>query len=465
MMNGEITRRAALRSMAALYGGASCSLAAGSAAFHLATFSAEVTPPLGHPLLAGCTVAPPASRIDDPLYALGFVLLGRDKPVVVVCVDWCEIRNDAHERWRQVLAEAAGTDPSRVLVSALHQHDTPLPDLDAQRILEKHGAKGKIFDLDFHEKTIQRVGKAVKDSLKSPRGVTHFGIGQAKVKEVASNRRYLGPDGKPRFDRSSMSGKDKYKADQPEETIDPWLKTLSFWDGDRAVCALNAYAVHPMSYWGTGWVTCDFPGLARKRRQADDPKVFQIYASGASGNVTAGKYNDGNHGNRAILAGRLYQGMVEAWKNTKKHVLEKIQFRSVAFRLEPRNSAGFTIEELTKDLSHPDPKKQCLAAMGLSWRKRADAGHKLDFPCLDFGPAQVILLPGESYVEYQLLAQKLRPDSFVLVMGYGEGATGYVPIDKAWEENDGNLYPWCWIEPNVEKKMTEAMTRALAKMK
>ena len=35
-------------------------------------------------------------------------------------------------------------------------------------------------------------------------------------------------------------------------------------------------------------------------------------------------------------------------------------------------------------------------------------------------PAQLVLLPAESYVEYQLLAQKLRPDDFVLVMGYGE---------------------------------------------
>ena len=48
-----------------------------------------------------------------------------------------------------------------------------------------------------------------------------------------------------------------------------------------------------MSYYGKGGVSADFLGLARKRRQADDPKVFQIYASGCSGNVTAGKYNDG----------------------------------------------------------------------------------------------------------------------------------------------------------------------------
>ncbi len=37
--------------------------------FRLATFSADVTPPLGHPLLGGATVTPVAARIDDRLFA------------------------------------------------------------------------------------------------------------------------------------------------------------------------------------------------------------------------------------------------------------------------------------------------------------------------------------------------------------------------------------------------------------
>lgn len=63
--------------------------------FRLATFSADVTPPLGHSLLGGATTPPPAHVIDDPLLARGFVLIGGEKPVVVVSIDWCEIRNDA----------------------------------------------------------------------------------------------------------------------------------------------------------------------------------------------------------------------------------------------------------------------------------------------------------------------------------------------------------------------------------
>jgi hypothetical protein len=429
--------------------------------YRLAIFSADVTPPIGHPCMGGGVA--PVKKIDDPLFANGFVLLGAGKPIVVVAVDWCELRNDAYERWRSALAEAAGTDRVRVLVSCLHQHDAPIADLEAQRLLDKHRAAGKICDLDFHERAVAGVARALRESLPLAQKITSFGIGQAAVEKVASNRRYLGPDGKPRFGRTSAT-RDAAARAEPDGTIDPMLKTLSFWDGDRPVLALSCYATHPMSYYGKGGVSSDFVGLARKRRQADDPKVFQIYTSGCSGNVTAGKYNDGSVENRAILADRIYQGMMAAWKATRRQPLTGIDFRSLAMRLEPRDGPGFTLDDLHKRLTEDKrPFGQCLAALGLSWRKRADAGATIDVPLLDFGAAQLLLLPAESYVEYQLLAQKTRPDSFVVVMGYGECAPGYIPTEKAVEENDGNLYDWCWVAPGAEKRMSAALAKILEK--
>ena len=191
------------------------------AEFRLATFSADVTPPLGHPLLGGTTTPPPAHAIDDPLFARGFVLLGGEKPIVVVSIDWCEIRNDAYDAWRAALAKAAGTERECVLVTAIHQHDAPLADLEAQRILERSPLGGATIDFDYHERCVQHTADALKESLAKPRRITHFGTSQAKVDRIASNRRYLGTDGQPRFDRSSMSGGEKQKADAPVGMIDP----------------------------------------------------------------------------------------------------------------------------------------------------------------------------------------------------------------------------------------------------
>jgi hypothetical protein len=461
--NAPLTRRAALRAAAGLGAGllAPGSARAAAPALRLATFRAEVTVPIGHALMGGGIA--PARKVADPLFAHGLVLAGAGKPVVLAVVDWCEIRNDAYSRWRAALAEAAGTTAERVLVASVHQHDAPVADLEAERLLRAARAKGSICDPEFHEKAVRRVARAAAKAMKSLRPVTHFGIGQAKVDRVASNRRFLLANGRPAFGRTSAT-RDAYARDQPEGTIDPWLKTLSYWDGERPLAALSCYATHPMSYYGGGEVSADFVGQARQRRQADLPGVFQIYASGCSGNVTAGKYNDGAPGNRAVLADRVYRAMTAAWKATKRHPVKALRFRSVPLRLEPRGGLGFSVTDLRERLrTDRKPFGQCLAALGLSWRKRADAGHKLDLLALDFEAAQLVLLPGESYVEYQLLAQKLRPDSFVLALGYGECATGYVPTEKAVKEGDTNLSDWCWVAPGAEKALTAALAVALKK--
>ena len=128
----------------------------------LTTFAADVTIPLGHPCMGGGIA--PAATVVDPLDAVGFVLRGGDldAPVVLVSVDWCEIRNEAYDQWRDVLAEAAGTRRERVLVTSIHQHDAPVMDPGAQRLLDAAGAHGAVCDVGF--------GEVALDGWRPPRG-------------------------------------------------------------------------------------------------------------------------------------------------------------------------------------------------------------------------------------------------------------------------------------------------------
>src|ERR1700737_3639286 len=104
------------------------------AALHLATFRCDVSPPLGHPLCGGWIE--PARAVDDPLQALGVVLLGSGNPIVLCSVDWCGLRDDANLVWRQGLAEAVHTVPENVAVHCVHQHNAPFADLRAQDLVE-----------------------------------------------------------------------------------------------------------------------------------------------------------------------------------------------------------------------------------------------------------------------------------------------------------------------------------------
>ena len=45
----------------------------------------------------------------------------------------------------------------------------------------------------FHRQVVRRTAEAVKAALAGARRVTHFGVGQARVERVASNRRVVTP--------------------------------------------------------------------------------------------------------------------------------------------------------------------------------------------------------------------------------------------------------------------------------
>jgi hypothetical protein len=421
---------------------------------HLTTFQSDATPPLGHPLCGGWIE--PARGVDDPLRALGIVLLGAGAPVVLCVVDWCGLRNDANRAWRQALAQAANTTPERVAVHCVHPHNAPFADIGAERLLQSvHGALS--LELPFFERVVQQSADALRAALKKTVPFTHMGIGQAQVEQVASNRRILGADGRVRTRYSAT--KDPTIRAEPEGLIDPWLKTLSFWKDEQPLAALSYYAVHPMSYYGDGRVSADFCGLARQKRQDEEPKIFQMYFNGCAGNITAGKYNDGSKANRLLLRDRMYTALKAAWKATERHPLTMWEWRVEPIRFAPRREKSFGEEESRKALANAqaDKARRGNAAFQLAWLKRLD--RPIELTCLDLGKALVLHLPGEPFIEYQLKAQELRKDAFVCVAGYGDGGPGYIPTDRAYLE--GGYEPTVALAAPGEKQLTAAIAKVL----
>src|SRR5205807_10015916 len=178
------------------------------------------------------------------------------------------------------------------------------------------------------------------------------------------------------------------------------VQLLSFWDGDRPMASLTYYATHPQSYCGKGGVSCDFPGLARRLRDSALPDVAHIHFNGADGNVTAGKYNDGDPANRPALAQRLAKGMKLAFDDQKK---VPVQSADVSWRV---TAAALPVSKLytnTDDLQAKvaDNKLKELermrAARNLVWAQRCKSGQTIDIACLKIGPAYVLHMPGELF--------------------------------------------------------------------
>jgi len=136
-------------------------------------------------------------------------------------------------------------------------------------------------------------------------------------------------------------------------------------------------------------------------------------------------------------------------------------------QLEPKSSAGFTEADMNAILADTSQKtfQRILAAMGLSWRARVAAGQLIDVPAVDFGYAKFLLMPGESFVGYQMMAQRLDPTHFVVTAGYGECAPGYIPTAFASSEGFNDAHDWCWVAPNAEAALRNAMAEALSVQK
>ncbi len=427
-------------------------------ALRLAVFDVDATPPIGSDM----AYDPVTNSWDLGLRARGVVILGSGKPVVLAALDWIGIGNEGFDEFRAVLARAAGTDPQRVAVHCLHQHDAPDCDFGAERVLKEAGVAPLSYEGTFARETLRRLETSIRQAVPRAQPLTHVGLGSAEVREVASNRRILGPDGKVRAVRYTTCPDPALRA-EPEGTIDPRVSLVSLWNGDQPLAVLSYYATHPQSYYRTGIPNPDFPGIARFLRQLAVPAALHIHFNGAGGNLGAGKYNDGARENRGRLAERLADGMRRAWEATRREPLspDSVGWTVDAVRLPV--STNLVETELRARLKARDGAFFLSGgAAKLSFLLRQQAGHLTEISCLRLGSARVLHLPGELFVEYQLAAKAMRPDLFVAMAAYGDYGPGYIGTRVAYSEGGYETSPASsHVSADVEEVLMGGMRRLL----
>jgi len=424
---------------------------------HLATFRHDVTPPLGHSLCGGWIK--PVLAIDDPLEAIGLVLLGAGKPIVVCVVDWCGILNSAHLQWRQALAEAAGTTADRVTLHCVHQHNAPFACLTTEELLEAQGDLPGTIDLDFFNRCLDAGREAVSQSLKQTASVTHIATGQAEVDRVASNRRIIGLDGRVSSQRGSSSRNPLHHR-LPEGLIDPMLKTIAFYNGDQRLAACHYYACHPMSYYGDGRVSSDFCGLARKARQREEPNCTHLYFNGCGGNIGAGKYNDGSPERRPVLIQRILDGIVAAEQQLRPEPIESVHWNTAD--ILPPTHPRFDEETLLAQIADPERvgALRSRPAFTVAWMRRVADQLPITLAGLHVNQASILHLPAECFVEYQLRAQAAGGERFVACPAYADSGPWYIPVAEAYPQG-GYAVSVAWCDPQIDPMLSAGIGKLL----
>ena len=425
----------------------------------LATFRFDVTPPEGHSLCGGWIR--PVVGVDDPLEAMGYVLLGIGEPIVVCAVDWTGLANSAHIQWRKALADAARTAIDRVAVQCVHQHNAPFACMDAQAIVQEQGDLPDIVNPVFFDRCLKNAGDAVTKSLKKTTPVTHIAHGEARVEKVAANRRIIGLNGKLISQRGSSSRKPEHHR-FPEGLIDPILKTVAFYNGNKKLVASHFYACHPMSYYGDGRVSADFCGLARRRMQKQEPDCLHLYFNGCGGNIGAGKYNNGSKEARIELTQRMFDGIT-----TSNATLKPEPIRSFAWETEdilPPLDPRFNEEQLLVGIRNKTNRvvARNRPSYTVAFIRRVKEGIPITLSSLHVNDISMLHLPAESFIEYQLRAQAIAPNRFVACAAYGDGGPWYIPVKEAYPQG-GYAVGVAWCSPQIDPLMSNGIQTLLSK--
>ncbi len=420
----------------------------------VATFCSNITPPLGQPMISCDRLG----MVEQPLLAKGIVLQAGGKRYVLCALDWCELNNGSHEAYRNKIAAAAGTTAAHVALQTVHQHTAPVVDREAQKILAAAGAGELQLDPKAFEVIGDRLAEAVQESLGRLEPFDHIGTGQAKVDRVAATRRPVDASGKIRVRYSAC--KDAAIRALPEGKIDPYLKTITLARGEKPLVRLHYYATHPQSFYGDGRASSDVAGDAREALQCKEG-VFQIYFDGCGGDITMGKYNDGSRACRVALARRLLAGMEAAVAATTFTPAREIHWRTYPLRLPRRSDAGFGLEEclaLAKNSRAGPVQRVDSGAMRVVFHRRN--GQPIALSALEIGNVDILHLPGEPMIEFQLFAQRLKPAAFVAVAGYGDCGPGYICPAKAFRE--GGYEPTASnVKPESEGLLKQALIALL----
>jgi hypothetical protein len=126
---------------------------------------------------------------------------------------------------------------------------------------------------------------------------------------------------------------------------------------------------------------------------------------------------------------------------------------------EPIRDQG-RLQALIADKIQP-VRARLTAARDLAFARLRAANREIPVSLLTLGPARIVHMPGELFVEYQLAAQDRMPDSFIAMAAYGDYGPGYIGTRIAYSQGGYETGPVSRTSPDVEDVLLSALRELL----
>jgi hypothetical protein len=417
---------------------------------NIAIFEVDCTPPLGAPV--GLNVNSSAREIRDPLFARGLIFDDGTTRAAVVSLDYCALVHSAYEDLRNAISRAVLAIPENVVIHCIHQHDAPLLDFEAARYVP--GFDPSKFD--WWPKVISKCAERAEKALDKFIQINQVGYAASPVIDYASNRRVKMPEGsiKTRWSRSS----DDYLLNAPEGIIDRMLKTVAFKaPDDKIIASMSFYATHPQVANTGDKFSADAPGEAV--RLISEKYGFNAFFTGAGGNITAGKYAsyDDPEGNLEQFGKKLANAITSNFDTMNWQTVDALHWSTTSFQFPERFA---TRDELNQCLAENPGDINAMALLGT---KDFDQNPQYVISKLQIGNAEIVFLPGEPFVEYQLFINSMRPESFIAVAANCRDDFFYLPLAESFSEPNGyETNHFCRTDERFETEFKKAVQAFLA---
>jgi len=230
-------------------------------------YRVDITPPVGISMVGYYARKGVSQGIERPLTATAVVLADEDTKIAIVSCDIIFIQSPDVDEIRRGIADAIGTDWTRVLINCSHTHCGPtLPSFMRESDGQLAMQQNYVANL---KKLLVGCAAAANHALKPAR--VGSGIGAA---HIGINRREKDADGKV------------FLGENPGGPMDPDVGVIRIDDREgRPIAVLFSYGCHTVTMGPKClMLTPDFPGPARELiERATGAKA--LYLQAAAGNI------------------------------------------------------------------------------------------------------------------------------------------------------------------------------------
>ncbi|HEY0550403.1 MAG TPA: hypothetical protein VGF13_12445 [Verrucomicrobiae bacterium] len=413
------------------------------AEFRIGAATVRITPDQPMPM-AGYYGVRLSTNTHDELLAKAIVLDdGRTKAALVVC-DLISLPRAVVAQAREIIAPTTSVPGANVMISATHSHTGPVLDTGSSRKSVDGGGSAVVRDY-----TAQLPGKIAESvrlaeaTLQSAR----LSVAHEREDHLSHNRRFIMKDGAVGWN----AGKLNTNIVRAVGPIDSDVAVLYF-ESQRtnAIATYVNFAMHPDTVGGLEF-SADYPGaLSRLLGEYKGTNMVTVFANGACGNI--------NHVDVNWAAAQ--KGQAEAARLGT--VLAGNVFKAYT-RMQMLNGTALRVRSEMVSLPLPELKpgdveaaRAIVARVGTTnapkFLEQVNAFKVLDVAARDGKPQEVevqvialgddlawVSLPGEIFIELGLEIKKKSPFRHTLIAELANGAIGYIPNQKAFDE--GNYEP------------------------